>query len=70
MTWKPIDDYCWTNGIYNIIKVGSEKGYRYEVWHVKKRLQLAVNLPNSKVALAAARDHANNTSAEGAKDTA
>lgn len=59
--WKPLNDYCWSNGIYNICKIGSEKGYRYEVWHVQSKVQLAVNLPTSKAALAVARDHANNT---------
>lgn len=50
--WKPLDDYCWTNGEYNICKVGTANGMKYELWHAKKRLQLAVNLPNSKAALA------------------
>jgi len=51
-------EYYWTNGEYNICKIGSSNGMKYELWNVESKVQLAVNLPSSKAAIEIARQHA------------
>lgn len=64
--WKPVDEYCWTNGNYNICKIGSASGYSYEVWELKTEKQIGVNLATSKAAIQACAAHARLDSQKGA----
>lgn len=50
-SWTQVSAYCLRNGNYTIAKIGSKRGWSYELWNGKQ--QLIVNLSRSADALKA-----------------
>jgi hypothetical protein len=48
-TWTQISPYCLRWGDFTIVKVGSSRGWRYELW--LKKNQLVVDLSSAQHAM-------------------
>ena len=35
--WTPIGENCWRRGDHTIVRYGTERGWRFELWHLKEQ---------------------------------
>lgn len=35
--WTPIGENCWRNGDHTIVRYGTDRGWRFELWKLKEQ---------------------------------